>query len=622
MDTLPGTDRPPCPPSWAGTETMIVDELRFTYTVGREYIKDPLRELLMSREPLAVDIETEGLGAAALNIKSVTFGTTTAAVICDPRDPYQRDLIIKSLAYARELLFWNSSFDVPNMARNGLMGTDECAKVTDGVLYARLANPDERTSKRLSDTWERYQHGTIGTGKGNDENRAMFQIMRVRKVDGFKVIDLNMPIFVQAAALDVVRTAVLTPIARKRAFNQLTRGHPYENRGVHGQEAWDLVEREQRLNRMFLRRSIRGLRVDFAFLDAYKERNAAQIDADTDVLLAHDIKPTNANTLFVALENAGALPADHPRTKTGKYQATAAVLEAMRHELAQTYVRRKKLVKVDEDYLSKVRDLASAAGRIHPDTKLLAAVTGRMSMGTPPLHQFPEAARGMVLADLGDELTSIDWSQIEPVIAANLAGEQRIIAAYEDPTIKADVYTPVAHAAHIERKPAKTVLLGLLYGLGVAKLSLDLGCDEDEAYDLRNTVFEAMPSIARWTRGLRRLAERHQKVITLSGRILPIPRGRYRPDEPETVHTHKGINYTVQGSAYDLLADSTLACEDAGYGDAIYLAMHDELVVSTSASRDIRKIMEEPSARLCELSGRVPVLRTDLLDLGERWAVA
>jgi DNA polymerase-1 len=293
----------------------------------------------------------------------------------------------------------------------------------------------------------------------------------------------------------------------------------------------------------------------------------------------------------------------------------------MTHPLARAFVARKKLVKTDEDYLDKVVELASSAGRIHPSVNLLgASATGRTSYGTPPLQQFPEPARGIILADEGDELTSIDFSQIEPLIAANLAGEDEIVARFEDPTVKADLYTPVAEKAGIARKQAKTVLLGLLYGLGAGKLSVQLGCSINEAYDLRDSVFDAMPRIADWTRQLREDGERHMKVITLAGRILPVPMGVF--DGRRSVQTHKAINYTVQGSAYDLLADCLVEIEKAGLGDAVMLSMHDELVVSTDAASQIRKIMETPPERLCRFAERTPVLRTDRLDLGERWNVA
>lgn len=616
----PSPNRPPARPVFEGTEIITAGGVEFSYTIGREFVADPLRSMLMSREPLAIDIETEGLGAAALNLKSVSFGTQNQAVICDPRDPYQRDLIERALAFARSLFFWNSAYDVPNLARNGLLGVAECAKVTDGVLYARLAQPDELVRKSLSDSWELYFGGGARGGAVN-ENKQMFRTMGVRThKEGFKRVDLHMPVFVHAAALDVIRTARLVPRVRKAAHQTLTDGHPYADEGVSGKDAWRLTDREQYLNRLFLRRSVKGLRVDLEFLDAYRDQNTAHINELTAMLEQAGVKVTNASTLFEALERDGAVPSDHPKTPTGKYKATADVLEDMDHPLAQGFVTRKKLVKTDEDYLNKVVELASAAGRIHPDVKLLGATTGRMSIGTPPLQQFPEPARGIVLADEGDKLTSIDWSQIEPVIAANLAGESEVVARYEDPTIEADLYLPVAEKAGIERKQAKTVLLGLLYGLGVVKLAKQLNCSEDDAYELSDSVVRAMPRVAAWTKQLRREGEQHMKVVTLSGRILPIPMGSYQGRT--SVQTHKAINYTVQGSAYDLLADTLIAIENAGLGDAVYLAMHDELVVSTEAAYDVRKLMETPPPRLCEFSERTPILRTDRLDLGERWAVA
>ena len=89
-----------------------------------------------------------------------------------------------------------------------------------------------------------------------------------------------------------------------------------------------------------------------------------------------------------------------------------------------------------------------------------------------------------------------------------------------------------------------------------------------------------------------------------------------------SVQVHKGTNYFVQGSAYDLLAESMFEMERQGLGDALYFAMHDELVIDHAAAHDVRKIMETPPARLIQLAKRTPILRTDVAHLGERWAAA
>jgi DNA polymerase-1 len=244
-----------------------------------------------------------------------------------------------------------------------------------------------------------------------------------------------------------------------------------------------------------------------------------------------------------------------------------------------------------------------------------------MSVGSPPLQQFPGPARGIVMADEGGSMTSIDWSQIEPVLAANLAGEETFLARYEDLTVKADIYTPIAEAAGITRKHAKVVLLATLYGQGKATLAAGLGVDVEEAVALQTKVRAAMPKVADLDKQLRYLAREHESIFTLSGRILPVGRSRWSDGE-ETVAAHKGVNYAIQGGAYDILAESMISIEDAGLGDAIYLAVHDELVVETEAAPDIRVLMQQPPERLCLLAERTPILRTDALDLGERWAEA
>ena len=83
---------------------------------------------------------------------------------------------------------------------------------------------------------------------------------------------------------------------------------------------------------------------------------------------------------------------------------------------------------------------------------------------------------------------------------------------------------------------------------------------------------------------------------------------------------HKSVNYNVQGSAYDVLAEALVSIDKAGLGDAVYLAMHDELVVSTEAAGDVEQIMRTPPERLVRFAKRVPVLRTDRADMGDRWA--
>jgi DNA polymerase I len=484
--------------------------------------------------------------------------------------------------------------------------------VTDTLLYARLAEPSVIVRKSVEECAVRY----LGAARPSTTMNKVFRELGLTIKEGWRTFDVDRPVYVFGAAMDAILTARLEPVIRQAAFNRLTSGHPWIHSpyGVREDEAWRLVEREQVLNRMFLARTIKGFRIDPGWHVQYLNDVEPQYSEATDILDEAGVMSGNATSLVNFLAEHDAIPEIYPTTpKKGLPSTSADNLGRLHHPVARAYVTIKQIEHVGSDYLEKCDELEQD-GRIHPEVNFLAAVTGRMSMGNPPLHQFPGKARGIVLADPGDSLTSIDWSQIEPVLAANMAKDHDVLGPYEDGSL--DFYTSIAEAATVPRKIAKVILLAQLYGEGITKLALDLGVSIDEAKNLREVVFDPIPRVRKLVANMRSLAERHRTVFTLSGRILPIPSGAWGVD------THKGINYLIQGSAYDLLAEALVRVDEAGLGDAVYLALHDELVVSTDAAEDVRKIMTEPPARLIEIAQRTPVLRTDLLLLGDRWAEA
>ena len=615
-------------------------DLDAVYTIGRQEATDALKEIFRRTRRVACDIETFGLGLDALRIKSVSFSDERHAAIFDPRDPAQEWAIRMAMAHATELIFHNSPYDVPSLYLNGLMSIADVMKVTDTLIWSRLADPGERVRKNLLECGNRYLETN-----GTDALLGAFRALGLSKKEGFRRFDLDRPIYVQGAASDPLITYRLAGVVRKAAVRRLTTAHPFSTWGVTGEEAERLVDREQRLNRIFLRRSCIGFLVDFEYLDRYRETNAEEVRQAEEALREHGVRPGNGQDLAKRLEELGEMPPGHPRTETGLYRMRAEDVEKLPHPLAHQFVAHKKIEKVGKDYLTKCVTLADAHGRVHPTVNFLAAATGRMSMGDPPLQQFSGKARGILLCEPGGGMTSIDWSQIEPVTMANVAGDRKVLAGYEDGT--SDVYTALAeHASkytEINRKKAKETLLAQMYGQGLplltAKLGLDPGPyvtlqaddwrvrkgmrkageivpDYAQAKELRAAVFRAMPASAELIKKLKDIGWEHRKIFTVSGRILTVP------VEFGRVATHKAVNYFCQGGAYDVMAEALIGCEEAGLGEAIYLAMHDELVVETSAAHDVRKIMETPPPRLCALAGRTPVLRTDMLELGERWAEA
>jgi DNA polymerase-1 len=462
------------------------------------------------------------------------------------------------------------------------------------------------------------------------------------------------------------------PAVKRAAYVRLTEGHPFVSYGITGDEALRLVDREQIVNRIHLRRQCKGYLVDPEYLDTYRADTAVRLQEWEADLEAESIAPGNSGSLTTYLEDHGLLPEGYPRTpKTGKPSGEKANLKLITHPIAETFVQHKETRKLLDDYLSKVMDNSDDGGRIHPGTHILGAATGRQSIsGDAPLHQFPAGARGIILADDHEAaragmrhpvldadgnphpctctdprgMVSIDWAQIEAILVANIAGDTHAVEAYERGE---NFFNVIVDQTGIKYKAAKKVVYAQLYGEGIVKLAADLRVTVPEARKVVDLVWATLPGTRKlvdkaWKGGkLQSIAQEYRLVFTLSGRIVPVPsgwwpcwQGHESQDEIDACHkcnrrglafsvaTHKGVNYFVQGSAYDLLAEAEVEIDRQGLSDAFYLAMHDELVVDAQAAHDVRKIMETPPGRLIELAKRTPILRTDMAHLGERWAAA
>lgn len=648
-----------------------------TYTVGHDGVLGYEWRTLPGI--ISVDIETAGKkDRARLDVKAVTFGTDNHSLICDPRDDAQFKLIRDISNSGRQLVFHNSPFDVPIMYLIGLLDLDSIDNVWDTLIWARLAEPDEKTSKALKDAANRYLR--LGL---EDPLPRILKNLGISKERWFADFDLDTPNYRHMAAADAILTSRLRPVVRQAAYDRTTKGHPFAMHGVTGAEADELVDREQIINRDDLRGTCKGLRVDPEYADNYRAKNRGTLTQQAAQLEANGIRPGVSADLTAWLDSKGLIPEDYPRTpKTKLPSGKADDLKGLDHEMAKLFVAHKQVEKVDKDYLEKVLFDAALDGRIHPTVNILGAATGRKSMAGPPIQQFPEDARGIIIPENFEQamsfrsspfahapaeecncpnpigFTSIDWSQIEPVLAANVAGDLEVLEGYENGT--SDLYTDIAIFAAVKRKIAKVIMLAQLYGEGLLKLAHDLGlityaerlaiqkefrkrrkhnkhCAPHErvaasqaaiaeefqiegflqAVEIRDRVFSRLPKTYAYMSKLREIGEDYKLIPTISGRIVPIPSGWF--DGEYSVQTHKAINYTFQGGAYDILANSQIEIHKAGLRDAVYFTMHDEMIVDSEAARDIRRIMETPPDRLVQLIGRTPVLRTDMAHIGERW---
>lgn len=575
---------------------------------------------------VAMDIETNGLGADSFTIKCVTAAWHDAdgaviSVLLDPRDYVQRAAIVRLADKAHALVFHNAPFDIPPMVHHGLLSVEMVDKVTDTVVLARMAFPDTLVKKSLAS----LAH-LAGYPDDGDTMALAFKAAGYARADqGWKEMDTDSFVYRYGAMADTVVTLRIAPVLWDAAVEQLTRtdypdveaGGDRPRRILTTQEAEALVQREQTVSRVMLRRSAKGLAVDLDYLQTYRAEHEETLAQHAAVLDAAGIEADAGNVgyqLVRYLEDTGELPTDWPTTATGKLSATRDDLKALAdHPLVQAQQALTETRKV-LGYLDKVAAQAAVTGRIHPQVAVLgASATGRMAYSWPELQQFPADARPIIVADPGDEWVSLDWKAIEPVVAALMARDEEFLAPFE---AGADLYEPLTRAAGVDRKVAKTVLLGLMYGMGVAKLAGTLGVTEDEAVRIQRGVAGAMKPTADLLLLARDTADRSRLATTASGRMLDVP------VDPKTtrVMSSKASNYIVQGSAYDVLADTIARVEAAGLGDFIHLALHDELVVSAHAAEAIMEIMSTAPGWLEEWAARPVRLRVDRNDLGTAWA--
>lgn len=563
-----------------------------------------------SGAPMAIDIETPGLdNAFTINCLTAAWRRDDGryeAILLDPaRDGDQNAVADDLLGRASKLILHNAPFDIPPLYHLGLMGKGTINRVVDTLLLARFALPDVMIRKGL----EALATRVLGMTDFKGGMERAFKAAGYKTIAaGYEGLDIDSPIYRQGAMADTVITAQLEPVLRGMCI-EWALDHGFEGYGATTvAEAEALLATQETVHRVMLRRSAVGLAVDREYLDRYAE----QVDIERNLAIAelatHGLEGGSGkgSKLIEYLDARGELPSGWPRTPTGKLRATKADLEAFDHPLAAA---QRKLAIIDKvtGYLEKVDRQASVTGRCHPQVGTLgASATGRMSYGLPELQQFPADARP-VICDDGQGLTSIDWSQIEPVCMALMARDEDFLAPFERGE---DLYEPIMRSCGIDRPLAKIVLLATMYGQGITKLAASIGHTEESALQIRRQMFGAMKRCEAWMSRVQDVAAHHGVTITAGGRILPVDEGG----------VFKAVNYTVQGSAYDVLAHTIVTMEERGIGDALHLAMHDEVVVDTAVAEEVQQIMLTPPPFLVMWAQRTPILRTDRADMGHAWA--
>jgi DNA polymerase I-like protein with 3'-5' exonuclease and polymerase domains len=396
-------------------------------------------------------------------------------------------------------------------------------------------------------------------------------------------------------------------------------------REIYGQDLTSINELEHRVLPVLIDMKMHGVRVD---IDEAEQAKQELLKKETGHLKRIKKETGVAINVWEAKSIAkmfDALSVPYARTElTGAPKFDKSFLRTHDHPLVQSIAQAREFNKARTTFIDTILK-HEHKGRIHAEINQLrgdggGTVTGRLSYNTPNLQQVPASPvlgsmiRSIFKPEEGKSWGAFDYSQQEPRLVVHLAsltagglrGADEFVNAYHD-NPNTDFHTMVSEMAKIDRKKAKTINLGLFYGMGKGKLSSELGLSPGQAEDLFEKYHSRVPFVKEMIERTMKKAADVGHVRTLLGRKCrfdlwePSRYGVHRPlprDEAEREHgkqirrafTYKALNKIIQGSAADMTKKAMADLHDEGI--IPHIQVHDELDCSFEDELEKDRILE------------------------------
>ena len=422
----------------------------------------------------------------------------------------------------------------------------------------------------------------------------------------------------------------------------------------------DILDLELRLLPCLVDMTWRGVRVDLEAAertrDSLRKRELAALKKIKSIA-GKDVEIWAARSLSEAFDK---LSIPYPRTETGQPSFTKSFLNDNPHELAKLIVEARNLNKIQGTFINGILRHVGDDGRIHGHINQIRSddggtVSGRISMNNPNLQQIPARdpelgpmIRSLFLPEEGEQWASIDFSQQEPRILVHYAsiygryrgialrGVEEFVSSYRDKP-DTDFHTLVAEMAQIGRKQAKTINLGMMYGMGVNKLAAEMDISVDDARDLLKLYHERVPFVKQLMNGV--MGRLNEKDSPGSIRSLKGRKCRFELWEPDSfemnkalpyadaireygsttrlkrAYTYKALNRLIQASAADMTKQAMVNVYEAGKIPLIQI--HDELALSVSGREEAEAIAKQMEQAIeLEVPNRCDV------EIGANWGSA
>lgn len=322
------------------------------------------------------------------------------------------------------------------------------------------------------------------------------------------------------------------------------------------------------------------------------------------------------------------------KTKTG-YSTAADVLEKLAEEnpIVRDILEYRGLVKLKSTYADGLANYIRDDQRIHTNFNQTITATGRISSTEPNLQNIPmrmelgRQIRKVFVPAPGHLLMDADYSQIELRILAHMSGDEQLIEAYRSDedihkiTASKVFHTPLEEVTSLQRRNAKAVNFGIVYGISSFGLSQDLSISRKEAAEYIEQYFATYPGVKAFLDKLVVDAKENGYTTTMFGRRRPIPELSSSNFMQRSFGERVAMNSPIQGTAADIMKIAMIrvwrGLKEAGLGSKLILQVHDELVIEVHAEEveQVRAILtkEMKSAAALAVS-----LEIDL-HTGENW---
>ena len=396
---------------------------------------------------------------------------------------------------------------------------------------------------------------------------------------------------------------------------------------IENQKLTEIYDLETRLQPCLIDMRAQGVRVDLDQADRARKqlsKKEKQIMRDIKKICGLDVEVWAAASIAKAFDK---LKIEYPRTpKSGAPSFTKNFLSKHKHEIAQKIVEVREINKANTTFIETILR-HQHKGRIHSEIHQMRSddggtVTGRFSYSNPNLQQIPsrnkkikKLIRSLFIPEEGKKWGTFDYSQQEPRMVVHYAFNDnldvfKIISGYREGN--ADFHQMVADIAQIPRDQAKTINLGLFYGMGKGKLMDELGIEATEAEEIISTYQDKVPFVKQLTYNVMDVAASQGEIRTILKRKCRFPffepakfgkKGFYKTEEEalkaekkkynyKRANTYKALNKLIQGSAAD---QTKKAMVDLYEQDGIipHIQVHDELNVSVENEEEALNIKQK-----------------------------